>query len=212
MQLRNAVSVLTVGHSNHELPRFLDLLHNAGVTAVADVRSRPYSRRLPQFNRAELEAALKTRGIAYVFLGDQLGGRPASADLYNDTGRADYEKMRATEPFRRGMERLCQAAGQHTVAVLCAEADPLDCHRGLMITPALVEAGLAVRHLRKDGTTETQAEFEDRLRAEAGSDDLARGLFADLLTEEENRQLLAEAYRQRARRAAYQRGRDEEYL
>lgn len=205
MQTGNTVRLLTVGHSNHELPQFVKLLQRAGVTAVADVRSRSFSRRLPQFNRPRLVQALKDNGIAYVFLGNLLGGRPESMELYDGEGRVDYERVRATTPFQRGIERLIGAVDRYTVAVLCAEADPLDCHRGLMIAPALTERGVSLGHLRKDGTTESQAEFENRLLAETGTDaGMVDGLFANLITDGERRELLAEAYRRRARRAAFQ--------
>jgi uncharacterized protein (DUF488 family) len=182
----------------------VQLLHGAGITAVADVRSSPYSQRLPQFNRPELERDLLAQGLAYVFLGDQLGGRPRDPSLYDAEGRVDYEKVRTTAAFQRGLDRLARAAGPYTVALLCGEADPLDCHRGLMIAPALVERGLGVAHLRKDGSVETQAALEARLLAATGSDtSLADGLFAALLGAEERRHLLAAAYRARARRIAF---------
>src|SRR5579872_5796552 len=151
--------LLSVGHSNHEWPRLLELLRGAGVTAVADVRSSPYSRRLPQYNRSVIEGALPQNGIAYVFLGDLLGGRPADRDLYDPEGWADYERMRRTAAFRRGLDRLLGGAERYAVAMLCGEEDPLDCHRGLMIAPALAELGRPPLHLRKDGTLETNAEM-----------------------------------------------------
>src|SRR5436309_764064 len=98
--------IYTVGHSKHSLARLLELLQAARVTAVADVRSHPFSQRHPQFNRPELEEGLKASGLAYVFLGDQLGGRPAQLSLYQEDGRIDYERVRATPRFRQGLERV----------------------------------------------------------------------------------------------------------
>ena len=193
MQMRNDVSaddrrVLSVGHSNHDLPHLIELLRAAGVEAVADVRSSPFSRRHPDFNRPELEFGLKAAGIVYVFLGALLGGRPQPAELYDEEGRVDYRRVRATDFFRRGLVRVERARGKYRVALLCAEEDPLDCHRGLMIAPALVERGLQPGHLRGDGSVETTAQFEARLQAETGVD----GLFA-----------LEEAYLVMARRKAF---------
>jgi uncharacterized protein (DUF488 family) len=197
--------LLSVGHSNHELACFLDLLRVAGVTAIADVRSSPFSRRLPQYNRGELETALRRHGIAYVYLGDLLGGRPHSRDLYDEEGRTDYEKVRTTVAFQQGLDRLLRGLDQFTVAMLCAEEDPLDCHRGLMITPALGERGVRPGHLRKDGSVETTDAMEQRLLAEtrvgAG---LLDGLFASLVSAGERRELLAEAYRVMGREKAFQ--------
>jgi uncharacterized protein (DUF488 family) len=196
----------TVGHSNHDLPTFLALLAGAAVTAVADVRSSPHSRRFPHFGRPALEAALAKEGIAYVFLGDLIGGRPADLALYDSDGRADYERIRGTEAFRRGLDRLAEGMARFTIALLCSEEDPLDCHRGLMIAPALAERGIVPIHLRKDGRAEGTGEVERRLLEVTGLrkeyDDPA-----DLFTppEERRRAVLAEAYRIQAGRTAYRR-------
>jgi uncharacterized protein (DUF488 family) len=198
--------LLTVGHSNHDEARLLGLLRRAGVTAVADVRSSPFSRRLPQYNRPQLEAFLRHHAIAYVFLGDLLGGRPADEDLYDEDGRGglvvNYERVRATSAFRRGLDRLEQGLGRYTIALLCSEEDPLDCHRGLMIAPALKERGLPPGHLRKGGEVEGTEELEQRLLKETGvGEGLLGGLFP--VSEEERRELLAEAYRVRNRSKAF---------
>jgi uncharacterized protein (DUF488 family) len=196
--------LLSIGHSNHDWPRFLALLRAVGVTAIADVRSSPHSRRLPWYNRAELEAGLAENGIAYVYLGDRLGGRPFSPDLFDDEGRADYERIRATEAFQEGLGRLVRGLEEQTVAMLCAEEDPLDCHRGLMITPALAEHGVRPGHLRKDGTVETTEAMEERLLATTGvGTGLLDGLFRPLVSADERRELLAEAYRVMAGKKAF---------
>jgi len=131
-------------------------------TAVADVRSNPYSRRLPQFNREALERELKRNRIAYLYFGDQLGGRPRDPDVYDADGRVDYERVRQTAEFRFGLVQLLRGLEKHTIAMLCGEDDPLDCHRGLMIAPALAERGLPLAHLHKDGTVEAQADLNVR--------------------------------------------------
>jgi hypothetical protein len=192
----------SIGHSHHTIDAFLALLRGAGVTAVADVRSSPFSRRLPHFNRPDLEAALGTHEIAYVFLGDQLGGRPTGAELFDERGAADYERVRRTPAFREGLARLIAGLERFTVAVVCAEEDPLDCHRGLMIAPALAECGIAWRHLRKDGTVETMPEFEDRLLRQTKLIGrlTQRDLFAPVPSRAE---VLAEAYRIMAAKKAY---------
>jgi uncharacterized protein (DUF488 family) len=194
----------SIGHSSHAPTAFRGLLRAAGVTAVADVRSQPFSQRWPQFNRPELERALRAEGIVYVFLGDRLGGRPQQPSVYDPTGRVDYERVRATPAFRRGLDDLLGGLEEYAVAMMCSEADPLDCHRGLMITPALVERGVAPLHLRRDGSIETTAEMEERLLAATGvGRGVVDGLFAALVPDEERRSLLAEAYRVMARRKAY---------
>ena len=147
--------LFSIGHSDHELAHLVRLLKAAGITAVADVRSQPSSQRVPQFNRIEFQRSLEEHGIAYGFFGDQLGGRPRDPHLYDVQGRVDYERVRQTRRFRQGLDQLCQALEQHTLVMLCSEEDPLDCHRGLMIAPALVERGILPAHLCGDGTVES---------------------------------------------------------
>lgn len=196
--------LFSVGHSNHDLAHFLRLLHEAGITAVADVRSSPFSQRLPHFSRPELASALEEHDLAYGFLGDLLGGRPNRPSLYTADGQANYERMRATPELQRGLDRLIAGTEDHTIAMLCAEEDPLDCHRGLMITPALVERGIQPRHLRGDGAIESTPELEDRLLRETGAGaGLLDGLFAGTLSDEERAQYLADAYREMACRKAF---------
>jgi uncharacterized protein (DUF488 family) len=194
----------SIGHSNHDLPTLLRLLRAASVTALADVRSSPYSQRYPQFNRPEVERALNEEGIAYVFLGDRLGGRPRPRELYDAEGRVNYERVRATASFRDGLEELTRYLEPCTVVMMCSEQDPLDCHRGLMIAPALTKRGIAPGHLRRDGSIESTAEMEQRLLAATGvGEGLLDGLFAATLDAEERRALLAEAYRVMSRRKAF---------
>lgn len=196
--------LFSVGHSNHELEQFIALLRGAGITAIADVRSYPSSRRLPQFNHGELEHGLKQAGITYAFLGDALGGRPGLPSLYDADGRVDYERVRATALFQQGLDRLCRAAERSCVAMMCGEEDPLHCHRGLMITPALGDRGVRPGHLRKGGRVESTAEMEERLLAETGvGGGILDGLFAAMIPAEERCRLLAEAYRAQAQRKAF---------
>jgi uncharacterized protein (DUF488 family) len=200
----NGGRFFTIGHSNHDFGHFVHLLQGAGITAVADVRSHPFSHRLPQFNRPELEYRLTQLDIAYAFLGHWLGGRPRQSSLYDAEGRVDYERVHATDAFRQGVAELCRAAGQHRVALLCAEEDPLDCHRGLMIAPALVAWGHTLAHLRANGQVETMLEMEDRLLAATGvGAGMVDGLFAALVSAEERRVYLAQAYRIQAGRKAF---------
>jgi uncharacterized protein (DUF488 family) len=182
--------LFTIGHSNHEPEKFLDLLSAFSITALADVRSSPFSRRLPHFSRQPLEELLRRRGIAYVFLGGHLGGRPQSPELYHQEGWADYERMRQTPAFRVGLERVVCGLEGYSIALMCGEEDPMDCHRALMIAPALKEIGLPPRHIRKDGRLETTAWFEQRLLEEAG----VGSLFAECL---------ADAYRLMNRKKAF---------
>ncbi|HZU36324.1 MAG TPA: DUF488 domain-containing protein [Gemmataceae bacterium] len=194
----------SIGHSNHDMARLLDLLRAAGVTAVADVRSQPFSRYSSHFNRPELERALRAADLGYAFLGDLLGGRPTDMSVYDASGQVNYERVRATAWFQQGLEKLLRGSEDFVVAMLCAEEDPLVCHRALMIGPALVECGQAPCHIRGDGELETTAEMEERLLRETGVGvGILDGLFADTVDAAERARLLVEAYQEQARRKAY---------
>lgn len=156
--------VLTVGHSNHAPEAFLALLTRHGVTALADVRSAPYSRFNPQFNRNALSASLAGNGIAYVWLGRELGGRPDDPACYED-GTVRYDLLARTPLYREGIGRVLRGAAEHRLALMCAEKDPLHCHRTLLVSRSLEELGLEIAHILADGALEPHESVMDRLLA-----------------------------------------------
>lgn len=159
--------VFTIGHSTHSIERFAGLLQQHGVTAVADVRSAPYSRFNPQFNREALERALKQRDIGYAFLGKELGARSEDPACY-EAGKVQYRRLAQTALFKSGIERVHAGAQKHRLALMCAEKDPLNCHRTLLVSRALENAGIAVRHVLADGRVESQAQAMQRLVSVVG--------------------------------------------
>jgi len=148
------MTLYTIGHSDHSIPEFLELLKQYGVTLVVDVRSQPYSRWMHQFNRELLAYDLKAAKIGYHFMGDRLGGRPDDPTLY-DPGqeRPDYDRLEQTPQFQEGLEALIELAQTATVAVMCSEGDYRQCHRHLLITQTLLGRGQDVIHIQPDGTT-----------------------------------------------------------
>lgn len=160
--------LLTLGHSNLSSEEFIACLKKGGVELLVDVRSKPQSVRFPHFSQAVLEKALLQEGIGYLFLGEELGGRPDDADAYQADGVVDYAARRESYAFRSGIERVLKELESRSVGLMCAEEDPLDCHRFLMIAPALVAAGVSPLHLRKGFRLETQQQAEDRLLSEHG--------------------------------------------
>jgi uncharacterized protein (DUF488 family) len=164
--------LFTIGHSNLELEVFLALLGHHGVQTLGDVRSRPASFRFPQFNREPLEAGLSSVGIRYEFLGETLGGRPADMRVYREDGLVDYAACRRAADFIEGIERALALSRASVAALMCAEEDPLQCHRFLMICPALLERGISPVHIRRGGTLESQSEAEDRLLVLHGFEDV----------------------------------------
>jgi len=156
------VQLYTVGHSNHPIEKFIGLLTANGITAVADVRSRPFSRRHPQFNKERLAAQLMQHGIAYVFLGKELGARSEDPACYED-GKVQYPRLAATAAFKAGIERVLAGAEKFRVALMCAEKEPLDCHRTLLVSRALESTGVSIMHILADGSVEPQDKTMSRL-------------------------------------------------
>jgi len=167
------VTIFTVGHSDHSPEDFVDLLQRHGIEAIADVRSAPFSRRFPAFNKESLRNILAKNSISYVFLGKELGARPADSSCFRD-GRADFDLIARSEAFRNGMARLLKGASRMRIALLCAEKEPLQCHRCILAGRVLAEQGEDVVHILADGSTERHEETMRRLLALYGKteDDL----------------------------------------
>jgi uncharacterized protein (DUF488 family) len=162
MVMSNSVTIYTVGHSNHKIEKFIDLLDQNGVSAVADVRSSPFSRYNPQFNKDTLSAALKKRGTAYVFVGKELGARSDDPSCYED-GKVRYGRLANTLAFKAGIERVLSGAQKFRIALMCAEKEPLDCHRTLLVSRALERHGATIAHILSDGSIEAQSQTMSRL-------------------------------------------------
>ena len=140
----------TIGHSTHPVDLFTGLLRSHGIVTLADVRSLPRSRRNPQFDREALAACLEAVGIGYAHI-PALGGlrrpRPDSVNLgLRSAGFRGYADHMQTDEFRRGLDRLEALAGAGATAIMCAEAEPSRCHRGLL-SDALLVRGWRVVHI-----------------------------------------------------------------
>ena len=186
--------IFTVGHSNLEFEKFLALLKQHEIQAVADVRSSPYSQFNPQYNRETMRSALQNHGISYVFLGNELGARRTERTCYVE-GRADYSLISQTTAFRQGIDRLLRGASTMRIALLCAEKEPLECHRCILISPHLQRLGLTVSHILSDGELESHEHTEKRLLHSLNfpEQDLFRS----------TNEMLAEAYKVQAVKIAY---------
>ena len=160
--MNNSKELFTIGHSNHSSEAFIGLLQQHGITALADVRSHPYSRYLPHFTQSSLKAALLNAGIRYVFLGKELGARPNNPDCYVD-GKALYERIAATELFSQGIQRLLKGAETYKIALMCAEKDPITCHRAILVCQNLREFKLEINHILNDGNLESHNQLEERM-------------------------------------------------
>lgn len=168
-------AIWTIGHSNHEFDAFAQLLRGQGIDVVVDVRSFPYSRFAPQFNQDAMRASLRDAGFRYLFLGEELGGRPARSDHYDREGHARYDRMADEPTFQAAVERLVSGAADHRIALLCSEGKPEGCHRRLLVGKVLAEQGVPLLHILPDG--EVEEEREVRL-----DDDDQAALFAGEVT------------------------------
>jgi uncharacterized protein (DUF488 family) len=147
-------AIYTIGHSNHDLVTLLTLLRNHGIQVVVDVRSAPYSRYVPHFNKKEIENILTDNGLKYVFMGDVIGGKPAGLYYFDSAGKTDYEKLAAAESFQQGLDRLIKGLNDGwVIALMCAEENPSNCHRHHLIARELeMKRGVPVIHIRADNT------------------------------------------------------------
>jgi uncharacterized protein (DUF488 family) len=191
------ITIFTIGHSNHDWRDFVRLLHDSGVTAIADVRSAPFSR-WPYFSRDALQESLPDAGIEYLYFGQELGARRNEPECYVDDV-AVYEKVVALPRFQQGLTRLLEEASRRRICLMCAEKEPLDCHRTVLVSRALVRQGVTVRHILADGTLEDHALTERRLKKLMG---VERSLFDADRTDTD---LLDDAYELRGRELAYRR-------
>lgn len=199
--MESEATIFTVGHSNHSPEEFLALLNRHGITAVADVRSQPYGW-LEHFGREHISAFLKAAGIEYVFLGNQVGARREEPECY-EGDMAVYEKIAWLPAFQEGLSRLRRGAEKYRLALMCAEKEPLDCHRTILICRNLRQFVLRIQHILADGTLEDHAQTEKRLVRQMG---VTRTLFEPDLTDEE---LTDRAYEERGRQIAYRAGKEE---
>jgi uncharacterized protein (DUF488 family) len=190
-------TLFTIGHSTHPQQRFIELLRQNDITALCDVRSKPYSRMNPQFNREELKQALRDCGIVYVFLGKELGARSDDPACY-ENGRVQYDRLSQTELFRQGLERVRDGMKKYRLALMCAEKEPLECYRTILVARYLVVHGVDVEHIHADGRLEGHVAALSRLAQVLNMPE------QDMFRSYE--ELLADLYRRQEERIAYASG------
>ncbi|MDA8423295.1 MAG: DUF488 domain-containing protein [Nitrospiraceae bacterium] len=189
-------TLFTIGYSNQSIEDLIALLKQHKITALCDVRSAPYSSRNPQFNRELLKQTLKSHNIEYVFLGEELGARPKDPSCYVE-GKAIYEKIAATALFKSGLERVKLGLKKgYTLALMCAEKDPMTCHRTILVCRNLRGQGIDIRHIIDDQTIETQTDLEKRLIAQLK-------LHPDMFKDTDSNTLIERAYEVQGDRIAY---------
>ncbi|WP_435009039.1 DUF488 family protein [Tundrisphaera lichenicola] len=186
--------IYTIGHSTHSIEHFVRLLNQHNVTAICDVRSKPYSKFNSQYNRETLRTMLKRHGITYVFLGKELGARAEDDSCY-ENGKVRYDKLASTPLFQSGLNRVEKGCTKYSIALMCAERDPIECHRTILVSRHIEHIGFEVQHILADGRLESHHLAMNRLIHSLGmnSSDLFRPRIA----------IEADAYQVQGDRIAY---------
>ena len=188
--------IYTIGHSTHEAEKFVSLLQQHRVNLLIDVRSIPYSRWNPQYNRENLIETLQEHSIDYEFLGQELGARSEAPTCY-ENNRVSYKKLANTSLFQSGIEKIRQLADCRTLALVCAEKEPLDCHRTILVARTLETDEYDVLHILEDGEAQPHRQAMDRLC------ELRKLPEPDLIYSRDQR--VNDAYAAQEQRIAYQR-------
>jgi uncharacterized protein (DUF488 family) len=169
-----ATPIYTIGYGNRSIENFIKLLQAYNIKYLVDIRSQPYSRYSPTFSQDALKLRLKQQQISYVYMGDALGGRPKDSSCYADDGRVDYTILCEKDFYQIGITRLHKAwEKQYSIALMCSEMKPEECHRGKLVGNTLVEQGLAVSHIDEVGNTKTQDEVNQFFAIEQASGQLS---------------------------------------
>lgn len=152
--------VFTIGHSNHSIETFLELLERFQIEVLVDVRTNPFSRFSRQFSHDLLKASIFNAGLKYLHLGKELGGKPKEPEFYDAEGHVDYASIAQSARFSEGIERLAAGCRKYRVAIMCAEENPSECHRRRLIGPALASQGIVEKHIRGNGELCLESELK----------------------------------------------------
>jgi uncharacterized protein (DUF488 family) len=156
---KNEPIVYTIGHSIHSLEKFISLLNEHRIEVLVDIRSEPFSRKVPHFNKDNLEREIRKSGLKYLFLGKELGGRPTKRQFYDQEGFVLYSKIADSPDFKTGIQRLLNGIEKFRVAVMCSEENPANCHRRLLVGRVLLNEGVEVLHIRADGSIQSEEQI-----------------------------------------------------
>jgi uncharacterized protein (DUF488 family) len=161
---KREMTCFTIGHSDHSFSYFVELLKKYDIDSLIDIRSMPYSQRIPQFNKEIFSADLKSQNILYGYFGNRLGGRYTNPDLLFENGKVDYNKVKKTQNFIIGIEKIIKGIKEHhRIALMCSEKDPFDCHRFILVACVLEERGVTIKHILEDGNYVLNKDLERKL-------------------------------------------------
>lgn len=155
--------IFTIGHSNHLFSPFLKIIQNQDINMVVDVRTSPYSKYSPHFNKNPLKKALEESGIKYVYLGNKIGGKPKNKKFYHDD-KLIYHLLEKDKKYQEGLNELIKLAGENRIVLMCSEEDPNHCHRHHLISQSLIKNGFSITHIRANGELEkVEGDYQSRL-------------------------------------------------
>lgn len=194
----NSKILYTIGYSNHDIDYFVSLLKMHEIQAIADVRSYPYSSHNPDFSFDKIKYYLKINDMNYVFLGKELGARRSEIECYKEN-KVDYKLVQRTKLYNIGIERILTGVSKMNIALMCAEQDPISCHRAILITRSVDKSGVDIRHILPSGEIESQKELDERLLTHYKNLKNNRDLFL------KDSEILAHAYELRGEEIAYER-------
>lgn len=193
--------IYTIGHSTHSIDYFMELLRAYSVTCVVDVRSVPASSRNPQYNQEPFSNFLRKSGVDYLHFPEGFGARHSDPDLLDENGKVDFLKVQRSWNFRDGVEKLWLRAERGvTIALMCSESDPFECHRFSMISIALVKDGFEVKHILKDKSLLSNRDLEKLLFKKYEKKLTQPDMFNPHITEADQ---LRQAYKMRNQDIAY---------
>lgn len=165
MKKNDTLSCFTIGHSDHTTEQFVSILKKQNINCLVDIRSSPYSQHTPQFNRELLMVEFKKENILYVYMGNTLGGRYTNPELLFPDGKVDYDKIKQTKNFIRGIEKVIEGIKKgYKIALMCSEKEPFDCHRFILVAHELERRGITVRHILGNGNTILNTELEEVIK------------------------------------------------
>ena len=152
--------LFTIGHSNHDIETFIDLLKSSRIEIVVDVRSSPYPRYSKHFSREKLDTSLRQNGIDYQFMGEGLGGRPKGDKYYDNEGHVLYSVLAESNKFKEQLEKTKELSSYKNLAIMCSEEDPEVCHRHLLIGRVLNKQGFEINYIRKDNSVQLYGDLK----------------------------------------------------
>lgn len=202
--------IYTIGYSAFKIDGFIEVLKRYGIQCIIDVRSVPYSKNYACYNREVLKETLKIAGIRYRNYADEFGARQTDKCFFSKEGYLDFKKYTKSDKFNKGYEQICKGIEMgYTFALMCAEVDPIDCHRNIMIAREFSERGFEIKNIMKSGGTQSQTEIEKRLLNKYFGERNQVSLFGDMVEEAE---LINNAYNLKNKEIGYRLdGREESY-